>query len=113
MNNSSEVHRLANSIAGLVETITEIINAKVKETNGARASADAILQQQTVHPIALERWVSKKELAEHFKISVRTTDNWMKRKLLPYIRIGKNVRFKLSEADETINHYYKIYGRSC
>jgi len=30
MNNSSEVHRLANSIAGLVETIT----AKVKETNG-------------------------------------------------------------------------------
>jgi hypothetical protein len=31
MNHSSEIHRLANSIAGLAATITEIINAKVKE----------------------------------------------------------------------------------
>jgi len=50
-------------------------------------------------------------VAEHFKISVRTADNWMKRGLLPYIRIGKNVRFKLSEAEEKLNRNFKILGR--
>jgi len=55
MNNSSEIHRLANSIAGLVVTITEIINTKVKEANGALATADAVLQQQTGHPVAIEK----------------------------------------------------------
>ena len=94
---------MANSIAGLVAAITESINAKVKEANAARAAADAVLPQLTGHPIAIERWVGKKGVAEHFKISVHTTDNWMKRGLLPYIRTGKSVRFKLSEAKETIN----------
>ncbi|HTX20291.1 MAG TPA: helix-turn-helix domain-containing protein [Candidatus Aquilonibacter sp.] len=111
MNNSSEVHRLANSIAGLAETITEIINAKVKESNEAKVPVNVVLQAQALHPIAVEGWVGKKSVAEHFKISVRTTDNWMKSGLLPYIKIGKNVRFKLSEAEETINRSFKIRGR--
>jgi hypothetical protein len=75
MNNSSEIHRLANSIAGLVTAITEIINAKVKEANATRAATDAVLPQQASQPIAIERWVGKKEVAEHFKISVRTVDS--------------------------------------
>ena len=111
MNHSSEIHRLANSIAGLAAAITEIINAKVKEANAARAAADAVLPQQTGHPIAIERWVGKKDVAKHFKISVRTTENWMKRGLLPYIRNGRNVRFKLSEAEETISRCIKVRGR--
>jgi hypothetical protein len=111
MNNSSEVSRLAKSISGLVETITEIVNEKVKEANDVRASADVALQQQARHPIIIETWVGKKGVAEHFKISVRTADNWMKRGLLPYIRIGKNVRFKLSEAEEKLNRNFKILGR--
>lgn len=111
MNNSSEIHRLAGSIAGLVAAITEIITAKAKEANATRAAADAVLPQQTGQPIAIERWVGKKEVAEHFKISVRTVDNWMKRRLLPYIRTGRNVRFKLSEAEETINRCFKVQGR--
>ena len=111
MNNSSEINRLTNSIAGLVKTITEIVNEKVKEANEVRASANVALQQQASHPITIERWVGKKGVAEHFKISVRTADNWMKRRLLPYIRIGKNVRFKLSEAEESLNRNFKIHGR--
>jgi len=111
MNNPPEIHRLASSIAALVAAITGIINAKVKEAIETGATADAVLQQQSSHPIAIERWVGKKELAEHFRISVRTTNNWMKGGLLPYIRIGRSVRFKLSEADETMNRHVKVRGR--
>jgi hypothetical protein len=78
MNNSSEVSRLAKSISGLVETFTEIVNEKVKEANDVRASADVALQQQARHPIIIETWVGKKGVAEHFKISVRTADNYVK-----------------------------------
>lgn len=101
---------MTGSIADLVVTITEIINTRLKEAHEARV-ADAALPQQNIQPIALERWVGKKEVAEHFKISIRTVDNWMIRRLLPYIRTGRNVRFKLSEADETVNRCIKIEGR--
>ena len=60
MNNSSEIHCLANSIAGPVAAITETINAKAKEANETRASADAVLPQQTSHLTAIERWDGKK-----------------------------------------------------
>ena len=73
---------MADSISSLAATITDIINTKVKESNQTRPTAEAALThhvpRQVFHPVAVEGWVGKKELAEHFKISVRTTDNWMK-----------------------------------
>jgi hypothetical protein len=111
MNHSSEVHRLASSIAGLVAVITEIINAKMKEANKTQVVAEAVLPQEADQPMAPEGWVGKKGVAEHFKVGARTVDNWMKKGLLPYIRIGKNVRFKLSEAEEAISRCFKVQGR--
>jgi excisionase family DNA binding protein len=111
MNNPSETKRLADAVAAIAATITEIINAKVKESSEGRAAAEVVSRQQTEFSVAIERWVNKKDVAQHFKISVRTVENWMKRGLLPYIRTGKNVRFKLSEADETVNRRIKVQGR--
>lgn len=42
----------------------------------------------------------KKETAAHLKISLRTLNEWMKKGFIPYIRIGRGLRFKLSEVDE-------------
>jgi len=111
MNNVSETKRLADAVAGIAATIAEIINAKVKVASEAQSVTDVVPRQQTAPSVAIERWVNKKDVAEHFKVSKRTVDNWMKRRLLPYIRTGKNVRFKLSEADEVVNRCIKFQGR--
>jgi len=111
MINSSETKRLTDALAGIAATITEIISAEVKEASGAGAGADLASRHLIEPPTAIEQWVTKRDVAEHFKISVRTVENWMKKGLLPYIRLGKGVRFKLSEADETINRSIKVQGR--
>ena len=43
-----------------------------------------------------ENMKTKKEIAEYFSVSVTTIDNRMK-KGLPYIKIGKSVRFDIEE----------------
>ena len=41
----------------------------------------------------------KKEVADHFKISLRTLHAWMRKGWVPYMKTGRSVRFKLSHVD--------------
>lgn len=50
--------------------------------------------------------LTRKDLAEHYKVSLRTVDNWMKDQLIPFFRIGDNIRFDLFDVDAAVrrNH---------
>jgi len=39
----------------------------------------------------------KHEVAEYLKVTDRTIDNWMKEGLIPYFKIGRNVRFRIPD----------------
>jgi excisionase family DNA binding protein len=94
MSNPSQIHHLANSITGLVASITEIINAKVQ------ASTDAAAQKQSPvqTPVAnYDPLLTKRQLAAHMQVSVRTIDHWKEKGCLPYYKIGRVVRFRLSD----------------
>jgi excisionase family DNA binding protein len=94
MNNSRELRRLADSIAGLVAAITEIINAKVQT-----ATNDAVQVQPptTVEAATYDPVLTKRQLAAHFQVSLRTIDNWCQKGHLPHYKIGRMVRFRLSD----------------
>jgi len=47
-------------------------------------------------------WVGKTEIAEHFKCSVRHVNNLMQRRVLPYTKIGRFVRFNVQACDEAM-----------
>ena len=51
------------------------------------------------------RWVTKKEIAEHLKCCPRTINNLMSRRILPYRRVGKLLRFELGECDRAIDAF--------
>jgi excisionase family DNA binding protein len=38
--------------------------------------------------------LTKRELAPRLNCSVRTVDDWMRKGRLPYIKLGKSVRFR-------------------
>ena len=40
--------------------------------------------------------VTKKELAPVLRVSTRTVDNWQRKKILPYIKVGRLVRFNIA-----------------
>jgi len=110
MNNSSDNKRLAEAVENLATTITEIIEKKIR--NMAEATSVGAPSFGGIHTLTpTQGWVGKKEAAAHLKISTRSLDNWMKKGLIPYIRIGGRVRLKLSEVDEAINRRLKVQAR--
>jgi len=55
-----------------------------------------------------EGYVTKVELARHLRVSVRTVDNLMARNDIPYLVLGRLVRFKISEVDHALEQKYRI-----
>ena len=52
--------------------------------------------------------VTRKQVAELLSVSVRTVDRWIARGELPYYKLGKVVRFKLSDIQERLETVWKV-----
>ena len=50
-------------------------------------------------PAVPEGYLSKPEIARRLHKTIRTVNNWMKRGLLPYYKIGRSVEFKWNEVE--------------
>jgi len=50
-------------------------------------------------------WVNKSDIARHFKCSVRHVNELMNRRILPFLKIGRFVRFDLAACDEAVKKY--------
>mgnify|MGYP001278218470 CR=1 FL=1 len=46
-----------------------------------------------------EKWVNLEEVAVHTGLSKDTIRNYIKRNVIPFYRIGKQYKFKISEID--------------
>lgn len=49
-----------------------------------------------------EKWVNLEEVANHTGLSKDTIRNYIKKNAIPYYRIGKQYKFKISEIDAWI-----------
>jgi excisionase family DNA binding protein len=49
--------------------------------------------------------LDKPELAVRLRISKRTVDAWMKKRRLPFIKVGKTVRFRWPDVLEKLSDY--------
>jgi excisionase family DNA binding protein len=60
------------------------------------------MNKNTSPPSGIERpqpFLSKRQVSRRLKIRLRTLDDWMRRRLLPYYKLGRAVRFKWSEIE--------------
>jgi excisionase family DNA binding protein len=102
MNHKPDTVRLTEAVENIATTIIEIIDFKLKQvTDSVKAPMPVPSGIQRLSPE--EGWVGIKETAEHLKISRRTLYNRMEEGLIPHVRIGRRVRFKLSRVDEAMN----------
>ena len=51
------------------------------------------------------RWLTKAALAQHYCISLRTVTNLMRRRVLPYVKIGHVVRFDPEACEQAMRKY--------
>lgn len=49
-----------------------------------------------------EPFIGKPEVARRLNKQLRTVDNWMSRRILPYYKIGRSVSFKWSEIESAL-----------
>ena len=110
MHHKADTERLAEAVANIAATITEIIELKIKELAEVASTAEPTRGGMAALTPA-EGWVGKRAAAEHLKISSGTLNNWMKKGVIPYMRIGRSVRFKLSEVDAAINRRLEAEAR--
>jgi hypothetical protein len=60
--------------------------------------------------LPISRWRLKAEVADHFRCDVRTITNLMSRRVLPFVKIGRFVRFDLTECDLAMKKYERRSG---
>ena len=58
-----------------------------------------------VFPYEADFLLTKKELAQKLKKSVRSIENWMRLRYLPYIKIGHSVLFRWRDVVEALDHF--------
>ena len=49
-----------------------------------------------------ERWLSLEEIANHIGCSKDTIRAWIKKETIPYHKVGRQFKFKISEVDEWV-----------
>jgi len=50
----------------------------------------------------IEKWVGLSEIAEHLGVSKDTIRNWIKRENIPFHKVGKLYKFRISEVDKWV-----------
>lgn len=50
-------------------------------------------------------WRSKKEIAAHFGIGLRTVTDWMRRRIMPFVKVGGVVRFCITDCESAVRKY--------
>ena len=63
-------------------------------------------------PMLPEGFIGKTEVARRLNKTVRTVDNWMKRRLLVHYKIGRSVCFKWSEVEAHLAATCRMAGRN-
>ena len=59
----------------------------------------------------VEEFIDKREVARRLRKKTRTVDNWMRRGLLPYYKIGRSVSFKWSEVETHLGQTCRVCRR--
>jgi hypothetical protein len=80
-----------------------------KAGSHATTSADADAAQNKLSMSAVcdaDSLLTKKELAQKLKKSVRSIENWMKLRYLPYIKIGHSVLFRWRDVVEALDQFH-------
>ncbi len=81
----------------------KVINMNTARTMNSSEPMEAASPVGTVTPCLIK----KKELAKRLSISTRTLDNWMAKRLIPYIQVSP--RFYLYDYDEVLAAIRKHY----
>ena len=111
MRTSNDVQQLAAAIAALVNTINEIIKEQVQRAV-PEAPAKTTKSPTPFTPFdssPYDPFLTKRQLAAHLQVSERTIYYWYSKGYLPAFKVGRLVRFRLSDVQKAWNRRFKKF----
>jgi excisionase family DNA binding protein len=63
------------------------------------------MQNESSPILSATQWANKGEIARHFKCSARHINKLMRRRILPFVKIGRFVRFDVAACDQAMKSY--------
>ena len=99
----NETQLLADATSALAATLVQFINTKLAEATSAL--------EQRLGRNAMDPVLTVGQAAEHLRVSRRTIDNWMRRGIIPYLKIGRTVRIRAREVDAMLSQRYEVNRR--
>jgi excisionase family DNA binding protein len=103
MNDNQETESLQKALAALAAAINKIISESVEHVLTEKQLVKNLINGR--ESVSTGRILTKKQAAELLHITTRTVEDWMKRGLLPYLKIGRTVRFKEDDLMRHLNDY--------
>ena len=98
-------------VSGGVDATTARNNAKENVMANENQKSEAMSAGSPVMRMA-EEFIGKEEVAKRLGKTLRTVDNWMKRRMLPYYKIGRSVSFRWSECEAHLSATCRVAGRN-
>ncbi len=89
---------MAEAVAALAATITEIINERLRELSAAATETPPAVVERAAEP-----FITMAELVERVRVSRRTMYAWMQKGYVPYIRVGRSLRFDWKLVNERLS----------
>lgn len=59
-----------------------------------------------------ESYLTKEEAAKHLKISQAGLQKWMARRLVPYFKISRAVRFRRVDLDAALDRRFRVEAKA-
>ena len=87
------------------QVITQLIGVnpiEFKESIVKDVRSEIIELTKDLHPKPSEKYITRKEAAKLFKVSLPTISEWSKNGILRPYRLGKFIRFKRTELDQAL-----------
>jgi excisionase family DNA binding protein len=56
-------------------------------------------------------WIRKPDLAKHLSLSLRSIDNLVAQKKIPFARFGRSIRFRITDVDRALERFVRKEAR--
>lgn len=90
----------------------DLVHPKSSDFCPSPDSQPAPKQQSQPNGVPPEhRLMTTSEVAEYFTVTQRTVEAWRAKRLLPYRKIGRTIRFKLSDLLQALDDRFLIKRR--
>jgi excisionase family DNA binding protein len=90
------------------------LNRRNRKLRPGSVKPQAVKRKPKLTPqeIALRYLVPKQTIADRYSVSPRTIEYWVRKRRIPYFKVGRALLFRIEECDKAVERFKRIAART-